>query len=242
MHQALRHELNSLPQSVQAESMSIKPSHGQAIRHQKHLSRAVDQMHISSSSALHAEAVEQSALEPAGDDIASAEAVEEAQEAPSVGLNHSRADSEHAEHDSAGMANQSLSHKATPATLHQEASDAQPHRQTAQEQLQHRKASAQLPITGLQHAASSSGGLHRASSRVFPRAPQGRGPSQAMPAQSTFLRATLSELLRLTHPTQSQYQPISCGWYSTGEGLLAQCNNAKPRIDTELNTMQQCII
>ncbi|KAL0019773.1 hypothetical protein WJX79_007774 [Trebouxia sp. C0005] len=42
-------------------------------------------------------------------------------------------------------------------------------------------------------------------------------PKHADPAQRTFLRVCLAELLRLTNPTQSQFQPLLCGWY-TAEG------------------------
>ena len=42
-------------------------------------------------------------------------------------------------------------------------------------------------------------------------------PKQATPSEPTFLRNCLTELLRITHPIQSQYQPLLCGWYTTGE-------------------------
>ena len=42
-------------------------------------------------------------------------------------------------------------------------------------------------------------------------------PKEAFPAaQPTFLRVCLAELLRLTDPAQSQFQPLLCGWYSSG--------------------------
>lgn len=59
--------------------------------------------------------------------------------------------------------------------------------------------------------------------------PAGRGrlPEQAMhrgllkqasPAgQPTFLRMCLAEVLRLTDPAQSQFQPLLCGWYTSGQ-------------------------
>ena len=43
-------------------------------------------------------------------------------------------------------------------------------------------------------------------------------PKQATPAaQPTFLRMCLAEVLRLTDPGQSQYQPLLCGWYTSGQ-------------------------
>lgn len=43
-------------------------------------------------------------------------------------------------------------------------------------------------------------------------------PKQASPpAQPTFLRLCLAEVLRLTDSAQSQYQPLLCGWYTSGQ-------------------------
>lgn len=41
-------------------------------------------------------------------------------------------------------------------------------------------------------------------------------PKQATPVQPTFLRMCLAEVLRLTNPAQSQFQPLFCGWYTSG--------------------------
>lgn len=43
-------------------------------------------------------------------------------------------------------------------------------------------------------------------------------PNRATPAaQPTFLRLCLAEVLRLTDPAQSQFQPLLCGWYTSGQ-------------------------
>lgn len=44
-------------------------------------------------------------------------------------------------------------------------------------------------------------------------------PKQASPVQPTFLRMCLAEVLRLTNPAQSQFQPLLCGWYTSGPSL-----------------------
>ena len=46
-------------------------------------------------------------------------------------------------------------------------------------------------------------------------------PKQASSSKSSFLTACLAELLRLSEPYSSQYQPLLCGWYDAeGEQLV----------------------
>ena len=57
-------------------------------------------------------------------------------------------------------------------------------------------------------------------------------PKQASPVgQPTFLRLCLAEVLRLTDPAQSQFQPMLCGWYTSGESFppfLPACTPSAP--------------
>lgn len=46
-------------------------------------------------------------------------------------------------------------------------------------------------------------------------------PNQASSSQGSFLSGCLSELLRLSDPYSSQYQPLLCGWYDAkGEQII----------------------
>ena len=79
-----------------------------------------------------------------------------------------------------------------------------------------------LPVEAMSRQSSGQTPLPGQAGRMRP--PQQathRGlPQQATPAQPTFLRMCLAELLRLTNPAQSQFQPVLCGWYTTGMPLL----------------------
>ncbi|KAL0035553.1 hypothetical protein WJX77_011820 [Trebouxia sp. C0004] len=108
-------------------------------------------------------------------------------------------------------------------TLPQQATPAQPSGQTIANSLPQQASTARLPQQAdpaHSSAQTLSASMHSA------RVPSGRTPQKmmysglpkhAVPAQPTFLRMCLAELLRLTNPTQSQFQPLLCGWY-TAEG------------------------
>lgn len=82
------------------------------------------------------------------------------------------------------------------------------------------EAMARLPST--QPVLPSTAGQAR-----LPRQAASRGlPQQATPAaQPTFLRMCLAEVLRLTDPAQSQFQPLLCGWYTSGQLFPMMHNN-----------------
>ena len=69
-----------------------------------------------------------------------------------------------------------------------------------------------MPLSSQQSGPSPAGRVR------LPEQATHRGlPKEACPAaQPTFLRVCLAELLRLTDPAQSQFQPLLCGWYSSG--------------------------
>lgn len=69
-----------------------------------------------------------------------------------------------------------------------------------------------MPLSSQQSGPSPAGRVR------LPEQATHRGlPKEASPAaQPTFLRVCLAELLRLTDPAQSQFQPLLCGWYSSG--------------------------
>ena len=108
-------------------------------------------------------------------------------------------------------------------TLPQQATPAQPSGQTTADSLARQASAARLPQQA--NSALSSGqtlSANMQSTRIHSsRAPQKMMysglPKHAVSAQPTFLRVCLAELLRLTNPTQSQFQPLLCGWYTAGE-------------------------
>ena len=76
-----------------------------------------------------------------------------------------------------------------------------------------------LPVEATPKPSSSLPSTARRAS--LPEQATHRGlPKQASPVgHPTFLRLCLAEVLRLTDPAQSQFQPLLCGWYTSGESF-----------------------
>lgn len=112
-----------------------------------------------------------------------------------------------------------------PADLPHEASDAILHQQALQQQQQH--VTSGLPGPAGQGPGSFQAEQGRGSAsqaRLRPPSHQATArllPTQAMPLQRSFLSDCLCELLRLTDPYVTQYQPLLCGWYDVdGEEII----------------------
>ena len=88
-----------------------------------------------------------------------------------------------------------------------------------------------LPVEATPRPSSSLPSTARHAS--LPEQATHRGlPKQASPVgQPTFLRLCLAEVLRLTDPAQSQFQPLLCGWYTSGQPFppfLPACTPSAP--------------
>lgn len=205
MQQALAHELSSLPQSLSTES-------GQ----QRLPKQASQSANYNSQPSVQSAAGRTAHQAPAASEGAKdthpphAAAVEVETATVSNDLSHS---SGHA------ARNQPASHGLQ--TCPEQELPAHSYGQTESESMPDRASRQAVPEQALVQSLGQThptGLPHRASSGRLPQKAMDSGlPNQAMPAQATFLRACTSELLRLTHPTQSQYQPLLCGWYTAGE-------------------------
>ncbi len=225
MQKALSHELSSLPESVQVESHEgILPSLAS-------LSSRVNSQPVSVLAAMrnHSHAPRDDSHAPRDESHAPRDD------------SHTPRDDSHAPRDStaanAAATEAEIGNLTQPSslevpnlhashglqTLPQQATPAQSSGQTLADSLARQASTAQL----LQQAypAQSSGQTLSANAHSN-RGPSGRAPQkmmysglpkQAVTAQPTFLRVCLAELLRLTNPTQSQFQPLLCGWYTAGE-------------------------
>ena len=92
--------------------------------------------------------------------------------------------------------------------------------QAVQEEQQDQTSISALTVEAMPGASSIQRSLPSAAGRSrLPEQATHRGlPKQAVQAvQPTFLRMCLAEVLRLTEPTQSQFQPLLCGWYTSGK-------------------------
>ena len=128
--------------------------------------------------------------------------------------------------ESFGIAREQQNSPAHPSSLPVQAVDAAPHgvpNEAASTSLPHQ---ATLP---LDQSLPSDATL--SSQQSLPRqarlgsAPQQATarhlPKQASSSKGSFLRVCLGELLRLSDPYSSQYQPLLCGWYdAAGEQIV----------------------
>ena len=205
MQQALAHELSSLPQSLSTESGQQRLPK-QASQSANHNSQPFVQ-----SAAGRTTRYVPAVLEPARDThLPHAAAVEAETAMVSTEISHSSGREVHV---------QPASHRLR--TLPEQELAAHSYGQTESESMPDRASRQAVPEQALVQSLGQThptGLPHRASSGRLPQKAMDSGlPNQAMPAQAIFLRACASELLRLTHPTQSQYQPLLCGWYTAGE-------------------------
>ena len=232
MQQALNHELNSFPESMQVESRKgVSPN----------LASLSSRLNFQPGTVYTAMGNESHA--PRDD----SHAPRDDRHAPRDD-SHAPRDDSHAPRDStatdAAATEAELDNLTQPSslelptahasqglqTLPQQATPAQPSGQTTADSLARQASAARLPQQA--NSALSSGQTLSASmqsTRIHSsRAPQmlmySGLPKHAVSAQPTFLRVCLAELLRLTNPTQSQFQPLLCGWYTAGEqtGTLDQ--------------------
>ncbi len=211
MQQALNHELSSLPESVQVES------HRGALPNLASLSSRLNSQPCTVYAAVkdesHAPRDSTAAAATAAAKTAACCHVDAAATEPEFGnLTQPSSHELPSPHASQGM--QTLTQQATPA---------QSSGQTIADSLPRQASIARLPQQA--DPAQSSGQILSANVHST-RVPSGRTPQKMMhnglpkhgvPAQPTFLRVCLAELLRLTNPTQSQFQPLLCGWYTAGE-------------------------
>ena len=221
MQQALTHELSSLPQSLRAESAQRVLSGQESTSSRPHQqlnagcswhNLASEQAPVSEPdvSSLMAASQAASAAEPAVTSVTAAStAASEACPTPQAGS--AELTDMLIQDPGSDPSNQPLTHGPHEA-LPQQASSAPPRRQTAPETIPQQVASHRLPQQA--RPAESSGQTPHA--RMPHKAMPGSLPKQALPAQATFLRVCMAELLRLTNPTQSQFQPLLCGWYTQG--------------------------
>ena len=220
MQQALAHELSSLPQALQDESaqlslprMASKPSTSNAARD----TQAAD----SAQEALPKEARHPSRVNTSLPSDLPVEPLRDTQTdtEPAAATQLSQAAQQHPAEltselllpglkVSQQLAQQSITHPGSHASQSSQSNRSPPalrSRQTPQ----------------LRHA--SHGRLPQQATR--------RGlPNQAPPAQPTFLRVCFAELLRLTHPARSQYQPLLCGWFTQGDLLLSPVSRSREEL------------
>ena len=222
LQQALNHELNSLPESVRLESQQG------ALPNLASLSSRLKSQPVNVS------ASEREEYNAARDSTAAA--------AAATAAVHCHADAAAIEAEFGNLTQPSnlelpdLHASQGVQTLPQQAAPAQPSGQTMADSLPQEAPTARLPQRA--NSAQSSGQTLSASMH-WTRGPPGRTPQKMMynglpkhdvPAQPTFLRVCLAELLRLTNPTQSQFQPLLCGWYTAGEQTKTLWFNKKPSI------------
>ena len=226
MQQALAHELSSLPQSLRAESaqrvLSGEESTSSRLHQQLnagcswHSLASAEQAPVSEPdvSSLPTASQAASEAEPAVPPVTAAStAASEACLTPQAGS--AELTDMLIQDPGSDLSSQPLTHGPHEA-LPQQASSAPPRRQTAPGTVPQQVASHRLPQQA--RPAESSGQTPHA--RMPHKAMPGSLPKQALPAQATFLRVCMAELLRLTNPTQSQFQPLLCGWYTQGTSCL----------------------
>ena len=234
MHQALTHELSSLPQFLPAESTQ-RTFPDQAMQPSRVSSQAVAQSastdHMGSHDSAYASGHAVQSSDATVPTYAASNAA--ASQSEAAMLSHHPIRDQQASHEP----HESLADQAADGTLPQQAATAHTSGQTALETLptaQVLPAEATLAQTSGQ--TPSAQGLPQQAAltqtpgqtpsanlswqgsvgRLPQRAMQGGVPKQATPAQPTFLRSCLAEILRLAHPTQSHFQPLLCGWYTQG--------------------------
>lgn len=227
LQQGFNHELNSLPESVRLESQQG------ALPNLASLSSRLKSQPVNVS------ASEREEYNAARDSTAAAAAATAAAATAAV---HCHADAAAIEAEFGNLTQPSNLELPDPhasqgvQTLPQQATPAQPSGQTIADSLPQEAPTARLPQRA--NSAQSSGQTLSASMHST-RGPPGRTPQKmmynglpkhAVPAQPTFLRVCLAELLRLTNPTQSQFQPLLCGWYTAGEQTKTLWFNQKPSI------------
>ncbi len=207
MQQALNHELSSLPESVQLKS------HKGVVPNPASLSCRLNSQPVNVSAAQKDESnAPRDSTAAAATAAVRCHADAAATEAELGNLTRPSSIELPNLHASQGL--QTVPHQATPA---------QPSGQTIAESLARQASAARLPQQA--DPAQSSGQTLSANMHSTGvssgRAPQkmmySALPKPAVPAQPTFLRVCLAELLRLTNTTQSQFQPLLCGWYAAGQ-------------------------
>lgn len=211
MQQALNHELSSLPQALQAEStQQLQPDSAplpSTVSATRAASREAAQAGLSEATLAGLMRTGDEKLPDARTDTASAQAQplnDSAQESPAEAVQESLQASSTSHQQPAQIAMTShMSHG-------------------PQNQLTQPAAPSALPVEETMRGSSRQTAQPSQAGRVrMPQQATHRGlPKQATPSQPTFLRMCLAELLRLTHPTQSQFQPVLCGWYTQGAVLL----------------------
>ena len=215
MQQALSHELSSLPQhlhTISAWQPSSQNAEQQGTASTLHPPRASQQ----------AESTQEGLPEQASlhDTISRADAVTEAQtdrgpsQVEQVG-DSTRAGLSDIVIDSA-LLDSPLIQPPPPSMLTQPGSHASQHNQSGE------APSPAMPVEAMSTQSSGQTSLlGQAGRERLPQQAIHRGlPQQAIRAQPTFLKMCLAELLRLTNPAQSQFQPVLCGWYTTGMMLF----------------------
>ena len=228
MQQALNHELSSLPESVQLESRKgLLPNLAS-------LSSRLKSQPVALFSAMGNES-------HAPRDESHAPRDESHAPSDSTAAAYSHADAAATEAELGNLTQPSSHELPIPhasqgmQTLPQQATPAQPPEQTVAYSLAQQASTARLPQQA--NSAQSSGQTLSAHTHST-RGPSGRTPQKMMysglpkhadPAQRTFLRVCLAELLRLTNPTQSQFQPLLCGWYTAGEQIKTLWSPKKPK-------------
>ncbi len=209
MQQALNHELSSVPESVQVEShKGVLPNLASL---PSRLNAQPVNVYAAMSNESHAPKDESHA--PRDSTAAACCQADAAATEAELG-NLTQASSLELPNAHASQELQTLPQQATPA---------QSSGQTIADSLARQASTARLPQQA--DPAQSSGQTLSANLHTtgvsFSRTPQklmySGSPKDAIPAQPTFLRVCLAELLRLTNPTQSQFQPLLCGWYTAGE-------------------------
>ena len=209
MQQALNHELSSVPESVQVESQK------KVLPDLASLSSMLDAQPVNVYAAMRNESPAPRGESHAPRDSTAAvcrQADAAATEAELGNLTQPSSFVLPSLHASQGM-----------QTLPQQAAPAQPSGQTTADSLPQQASVARLPQQADPPPSSGQTLLRDMHSTRIPssRVPQKMMhsglPKLAVPAQPTFLRVCLAELLRLTNPTQSQFQPLLCGWYTAGE-------------------------
>jgi len=207
MQQALSHELSSLPESVQVET------HKGVLPNLASLSTRLNAQPGTVYAAKRDESHAATAAVRGHADAAATEA--------ELGNLTQPSDP----HATQGV--QTLPQQATPAelsgqtsadSLARQASTARLPRQADSAQSSGQTLSANMQSTGIRFGRTSQKMMYSGL------------PRDAIPAQPTFLRVCLAELLRLTNPTQSQFQPLLCGWYTAGEQTKTLWFNKKPSI------------
>lgn len=223
MHQAVARELGSLPHSLQAESRQL------SVLRQDSQQRTATMTHQSQSSqaALPKQAaVPKQATLPEQSHHDRASIPDSAGTVDISGRGHALKNTESTSAEELSAAAQQGKSETAPGPLladtsvsqqpaHAQSAGAQGVSHGTQEEQQDQTSTSALPgASSRQRSLPSTAGRSR-----LPEQATHRGlPKQAVQAvQPTFLRMCLAEVLRLTDPTQSQFQPLLCGWYTSGK-------------------------